>query len=51
MRDQALHAAQALGQGEELERGGPGPEAGQSEGGSKEDVVDAEFEEVDDDKK
>jgi molecular chaperone DnaK len=31
--------------------GGPGPEAGHGEGGGKEDVVDAEFEEVKDDKK
>jgi molecular chaperone DnaK len=31
--------------------GGPGPEAGHGEGGGKEDVVDAEFEEIKDDKK
>jgi molecular chaperone DnaK len=43
--------AQQQGAGEGAAGGGPGPEAGHGEGGGKEDVVDAEFEEVKDDKK
>jgi molecular chaperone DnaK len=43
--------AQQQGAGEGAAGGGPGPEVGHGEGGGKEDVVDAEFEEVKDDKK
>jgi len=43
--------AQQQGAGGDAAGGGPGPESGHSEGGGKEDVVDAEFEEVKDDKK
>jgi molecular chaperone DnaK len=43
--------AQQQGAGGGAAGGGPGPEAGHGDGGGKEDVVDAEFEEVKDDKK